>query len=1052
MHIHRLSLQAVGPYPGTHTINFDDFEASGKFLLTGPTGSGKTTIIDAIVFALYGNVADDDSSTDRIRSTFADPSTETVVALEFSTPNGMFRIRRTPAYQRPKKRGTGLVTEKPTVAMWSINELDGDGLGTPLVRVDEVSRKVLQIVGLTREQFTQTVVLPQGKFAKFLRSSSEERHGLLRDVFGTVTYDEMQHYLEEQSKDARRRSREADTSVALTVQSLSTMLERFDQAEQLQGDTPYASLIAVANGQDVSLEPIDQDANASPEDNDEAPSNNDDSPAFTDLSDYHYRSMLSLRVTGVAQFLLQRVEHAQSAFNVSHQAFKDAQARFTDARDLVTRQERLARLRTSLNELNSQAKVMDELKELIDRAHRAQNVLDGSRAFERAGKDFTAAKSAVDGLADDPHAEKYPDVLQAKDTEARHTLVNDLNDEVAALKPVLKQAASLESLVAAVTAAHEQVESSKATYDAALQSAQDFPSHREALEKEKAEQQVIAAGLEQALTELNEVKQRHKAAHDVVAIGEKIAALQPEYEKALSQQHELLEAKTAVHQRWIDAQAGLLAQALDNDSPCPVCGSTNHPDPALLPDDNDISQEIVDTADQSYDTAQAHTHSIATQLENLRQQQDSQRDLSQGLSPEKVNEELQAAAQAHEACVVAGKAAASVDEQLKKLTAEEQASSQTTSEAKDAWTGAVQAATLAEQKLNDTRTLIDEHRQGFETLEERYQDVTVHYSWAKRVVDSYDQYHLAQEALSHATDDLTLLCENNGYESIEAARPDVLPKDDLAAHVATHSTYTTDVKAVKQQLSDPTLVGVDELPTPDCDALATVVERQRIAEEQASAVLSTLRSQHDTASSMIHQLEEAIDEADRSRAEHADLIYVASLVTGDNAQETSLGTWVLMNRFEDVVTFANDRLMTMSNGRYSLRRVHRESGSSKRKGHGLGLEVIDLFSENEQARDPRTLSGGETFYVSLSLALALADVVSAESGGIHLETLFIDEGFGSLDPHTLSAVMHELDQLREGGRIIGLVSHVEELKREIADRIEVTSTENGSTLRVIAGN
>ena len=176
---------------------------------------------------------------------------------------------------------------------------------------------------------------------------------------------------------------------------------------------------------------------------------------------------------------------------------------------------------------------------------------------------------------------------------------------------------------------------------------------------------------------------------------------------------------------------------------------------------------------------------------------------------------------------------------------------------------------------------------------------------------------------------------------------------------------------------------------------------------------------------------------------------MAVLVAGRNDAATPLATWVLLDRFAEVLVFANDRLAQMSSGRYELVRVDDEAGSAGRRDRGLGLGVIDRFSPGG-VRDPKTLSGGETFYVSLALALALADVVTAESGGVAMETLFVDEGFGSLDPETLQAVLAELGRLQAGGRTVGIVSHVEELRRQIPDRIEVARAPSGSTLRITA--
>ena len=221
MRIHSLTMTGIGPYAGREHIDFDAVGASGRFLLTGPTGSGKTTIIDAIVFALYGDVADSaDSSKERIRSTLVGPHTESVIELVFSTGAGVYRVRRTPTYERAKRRGQGTTTQNGTVKLWHLAEVGGEPLDEPVTRVGDADAEIARAVGLSREQFTQTVVLPQGKFARFLRADSSERQHLLKDVFGTGIYDAIQDALIQASRDGARRVEQAAADLRGQVASL----------------------------------------------------------------------------------------------------------------------------------------------------------------------------------------------------------------------------------------------------------------------------------------------------------------------------------------------------------------------------------------------------------------------------------------------------------------------------------------------------------------------------------------------------------------------------------------------------------------------------------------------------------------------------------------------------------------------------------------------------------------------------------------------------------------------------------------------------------------
>ncbi|WP_410050660.1 SbcC/MukB-like Walker B domain-containing protein [Actinomyces sp. MRS3W] len=289
-----------------------------------------------------------------------------------------------------------------------------------------------------------------------------------------------------------------------------------------------------------------------------------------------------------------------------------------------------------------------------------------------------------------------------------------------------------------------------------------------------------------------------------------------------------------------------------------------------------------------------------------------------------------------------------------------------------------------------------------------------------------------------------------GFDSAAEATAAALTGPDLTALEKTVNAVAARRARVRHDLTE------DEAIASLSGEEVADVEGARAALAAADAAYSAAMAVRERASSRVTQLAEATAQVSDAATEltaalkdSAALYEVASLAAGHNDAATPLATWVLLERFSDVLAFANTRLAEMSAGRYELVRVDDEAGSARRRDRGLGLGVIDRFS-GDDVRDPKTLSGGETFYVSLSLALALADVVTAESGGISMETLFVDEGFGSLDSETLQTVLAELAKLQDGGRTVGIVSHVEELRRQVADRIEVTRSPSGSKLRIIA--
>ncbi|WP_284710480.1 SbcC/MukB-like Walker B domain-containing protein, partial [Actinomyces sp. 186855] len=308
----------------------------------------------------------------------------------------------------------------------------------------------------------------------------------------------------------------------------------------------------------------------------------------------------------------------------------------------------------------------------------------------------------------------------------------------------------------------------------------------------------------------------------------------------------------------------------------------------------------------------------------------------------------------------------------------------------------------------------------------------------------------AVRAAAQAEADLRTALSGTGFDSLAAARDAALP----AAELDVLRTRVTEVAAarerVRQGLAEAPVAALTGQETADVAAAEAAYTDADAVRTEAVRAAEQARGAHRALEEAAQGVRDAAADLVRTSEDQQALLRVAELATGTNDQATPLATWVLVERFREVLVFANQRLAEMSSGRFALTSTTEEAGSARRKDRGLGLAVVDHHASGGQ-RDPRTLSGGETFYVSLALALALADVVTAEAGGISMETLFIDEGFGSLDPETLDNVMAELTRLQAGGRTVGIVSHVEELGRQVPDRIEVRRAAVGSTLTVHAG-
>ena len=323
---------------------------------------------------------------------------------------------------------------------------------------------------------------------------------------------------------------------------------------------------------------------------------------------------------------------------------------------------------------------------------------------------------------------------------------------------------------------------------------------------------------------------------------------------------------------------------------------------------------------------------------------------------------------------------------------------------------------------------------------------------AQEAEDASEDVDTARTALDQARSalsDLAMALEEEGFAGAAQATAAFMERGAVESLSATVRAAATARERVRLGLEDPAIATLSGQEEDRLEAAAAELARADAAAKRAAAVQARTAESHEHLRRAVDGVEQAATAYEEAAGSSADLIRVANLARGENEAGTPLATWVLQARFEEVLVFANERLSQMSSGRYELIRVAEET-SRRRRRKGLGLAVIDRLGD-ERPRDPRTLSGGETFYVSLSLALALADVVSAESGGVSLETLFIDEGFGTLDADTLQAVMAQIDHLRAGGRTVGIVSHVAELRDQIAERIAVRRVASGgSTLKVTA--
>ena len=1139
MRIHSLTMTGIGPYAGREHIDFDAVGASGRFLLTGPTGSGKTTIIDAIVFALYGDVADSaDSSKERIRSTLVGPHTESVIELVFSTGAGVYRVRRTPTYERAKRRGQGTTTQNGTVKLWHLAEVGGEPLDEPVTRVGDADAEIARAVGLSREQFTQTVVLPQGKFARFLRADSSERQHLLKDVFGTGIYDAIQDALIQASRDGARRVEQAAGDLRGQVASLGRhplLTEALSPAEPADAgeETADADHVAVAPQDDSSPEaPSGGTQEALPlpmEDADrEEPEEADANPAPTPAQALETAmagatpDLVALRRVGaeVLEVSSNRVTLAETRAEAAGKALTRAQAARDEAQslhDLLERRRALVEENQRLAERVEQDAADAERLRNAECAARVRPYLVAEQAARRRAQQAVAAlaaradQSGLAHLAEQAGVTSAGNAENATGSEAHshgaevtptalvEPLVREAQRQLSALEDEPSEAmASTTEAVETPTAAevsetaHTEALSPRDLDDLAhrrrrehgqLEALVDLeaglPARESASQQREAELQRAARQLEQRAEKLAErpaqrtalvekleaaraarerldglqdrrtrAEERHQAALAVEQLSARLTQREEACTQAAALAREAAERVRATRLAWISGTAGALAGELTEGDPCPVCGSTTHPSPAAADADGATRQQVEAAEERQKQADEALSGAVRERDACAARLEEAQR-ASDGMDAPAAKDALEAATTA---LASARAAADGVEELVERLEAFDAG----TEQERAALDAARSAQESARSRLEADREALAQDRRRCLEARGTWPSVTARAAAllvrAQEAEDASEDIDTARTALAQARSalaDLAAALKEEGFTSAAQATAAFMERGAVEALSTTVRAAATARERVRLGLEDPQIAALSGQEEDRLEDASAELARADAAARQAASLQARTAESHEHLRRAVDGVEQAATAYEEAAGSSADLIRVASLARGENEAGTPLATWVLQARFEEVLVFANERLSQMSSGRYELIRVAEET-SQRRRRKGLGLAVVDHLGD-ERTRDPRTLSGGETFYVSLSLALALADVVSAESGGVSLETLFIDEGFGTLDADTLQTVMAEVDHLRAGGRTVGIVSHVAELRDQIAERIAVRRVASGgSTLRVTA--
>ena len=1088
MILHRLEFEAFMAYPDRQTIDFSDLNAAGVFLLNGPTGAGKTTILDAICYALYGGTTGDRDPAQLYSTYVARANTPPRVFLDLTLQGRRLRINRTPVYSHPITRGkrAGQMTVKAATA--TVEELlpggnpEDEQAWKPIAsQVKEVNAVIAERIHLNREQFLKVVLLAQGQFAQFLKSKPVERKELLKKMFPVEHIEAMYAELLEEAKQARQ-------DVANDEQALEGYLERARSGmgalhESLAPLAPEAGEESSADGASETV--------ATAEAAETITAETLDAWLAAGIEEAHTASardaLEQSRLAGEAD------RHTQT-LNERLQLRKD----WSEYEQLIVRRERLAEEREphearvkELADARAAAPLVAHYTQMRgeeeDIEERCAQQAEYAGALKTARENLLRALRAGEEPAED--AVPYPEEelfakLDAEDfAEARGRQLDATLTSLRALHKRDDLLAQEERTVRQTRARSEQLaqkaESAAQNLDALGARVRDIQENLTAYEKAEEEHALALLGAEDAEKvhrETRQAQQNIDAAQRAVAEAEKEAErtlktqqkAQELWQKAARASIEATDAFRNLQAQRLAQASSLLARELTEGEPCPVCGSAEHPSPARARDgerlveqaDLDAAKAREDRAHEASRAREEEKEKAALAYHQASEALASARSQSETLTSQERMDSEQSARQLTQARERVQQTTARLAERdaLRKRQAQAEVEQKTAEETR---------STLHDT-LTEAQALYRESLERRDALARELEPAKARIPFAQRieVLESYralaqreEQGSLllnraVEEHSKHLAEVQVLLCESPFADSAGVMAAERTKAQILALEEAVNA-YELESARVGESLGREALVEVaarvaagEQAPDDQQELKGRIEElRQRVQhlirrEGEREGIVRSLRALRSEFVAFRERTAERYDWAEMLSA-------LAAAARGDTlggyTHQVDLVSYVLGGEFERILDVADKHLQRMSDGRYGMKLSdHRAKGS--RSGGGLNLNITDTWTG--EPRDAASLSGGESFLASLALALGLAEVVQSNNGGIELDTLFIDEGFGTLDSETLDTVMNTIESLRENGRTIGLISHVEEMKNRIPTQIVVEKGPRGSSVRV----
>ena len=906
----KLTMSAFGPYAGEVKVDFAQLGERGLYLITGDTGAGKTTIFDGITFALYGEASGNNRESDMFRSKYAKEETPTFVELEFQYRNEVYRVRRNPEYLRPAKKGKGLTTEKADAQLEYPD-------GKIITKSKEVTKAVVELIGLDRGQFTQIAMIAQGDFLKLLFAKTEDRSKIFREIFHTKEYQILQERLKTMSGTLRIEYEQLTKS----IQQYKTEIHSDDERKDNTVEETLQFLACLIEDEKKTILECD-----------------------------HNLECLEEQIAGI-QKAIGKAENQKRA-----------------EQELV--------------------RINEELAVWISRMPEIEEVLKAEEKRQ-------------------PEREKL--ALDIAGSEEKLSLYEEADH-------ILEQKTKAEAQTSALKKEREDLKEKKEDGTGKLQKIkellvqyQDLDARCVRLEQEEQkvkEEKAKVRNFQKVLVEYRELAKRLKNA-------------QEDYQKGNAESIRIRKIFEQMEQNFLDGQAGILAEHLEEGAPCPVCGATHHPNPAKIQESTCTEEEIKrikeknqKLSDQVFLLSEKAGKTKGQLEEKKKQLEETCKELF-GEIPQSISSSLEERVQ----CLHIQES--TINEQRKRANQ------------------AIQQKKILEEQNEKGESYLKKWDEMLEEKERRYHEME------RECAILTERYEKAISVLSYTS-------KKDALQALEKKK-DQKNALDLAYRSAEEQYRTTketiQSKTAKIQTLQEQLDGFQD------SKYAELLEQQQSCMQKKREILLK-KEKTVTDYQMNKRVENAIQgqfEKLQNVEEQWKMVKALSNTANGNVsgkEKIMLETYIQMSHFNRIIARANTRFMMMSGGQYELKR--RETAENLRSQSGLELDVIDHY--NGSIRSVRTLSGGESFQASLALALGLSDEIQSEAGGIQLDAMFIDEGFGSLDEETLDQAVKALLNLADGNRLVGIISHVAELKERIEKQIIVTKQKSdGSTVKLITG-